>query len=158
MRRHPWYPGETISVAIGQGPLLATPLQMAVFMAAIANGGELMTPHLIRGAEVPAPRRVPLSAEHAGARARGALGGGQRNGHRHRRQAAGLRHGGQDRTVQVIAQKTWIRSEDLPFEQRDHAWFASFAPFHAPQLVVVVFIEHGGHGGSAAAPMAREAI
>jgi penicillin-binding protein 2 len=156
VRRHPWYPGETISVSIGQGPLLATPLQIAVLMSAIANGGELVTPHLLRGAKVPPPRRVPLSADQL-ARVREALWAVvNETGTGARARLEGFDVAGKTSTVQVIAQKTWTRSEDLPFEQRDHGWFASFAPYHAPELVVVVFIEHGGHGSDAAAPVARE--
>jgi penicillin-binding protein 2 len=156
VRRHPWYAGETISVAIGQGPLLTTPLQLAVLMAAIANGGEMVTPHLLRGAAVPARRRLPLDGAQL-ARVREALWAVvNETGTGARARLEGLDVAGKTSTVQVVAQKTWTRSEDLPFEQRDHGWFASFAPFSAPELVVVVFIEHGGHGSNAAAPVARE--
>jgi penicillin-binding protein 2 len=67
----------------------------------------------------------------------------------------GLEVAGKTGTVQVVSQETWTRSEDLPFEKRDHAWFAAFAPWRDPQLVVVVFVEHGGAGSRAAAPIAR---
>jgi len=127
-----------------------------VLMSAIANGGELVTPHLLRGAKVPPPRRVPLSADQLG-RVREALWAVvNETGTGARARLEGFDVAGKTSTVQVIAQKTWTRSEDLPFEQRDHGWFASFAPYHAPELVVVVFIEHGGHGSDAAAPVARE--
>ena len=66
-----------------------------------------------------------------------------------------LQVAGKTATVQVVEQVTWIDSEDLPYERRDHAWFASFAPVDDPELVVVVFVEHGGHGSSAAAPLAK---
>ena len=62
---------------------------------------------------------------------------------------------GKTGTAQVIAQATWTRSEDLPFEHADHAWFTSYAPVAAPELVVVVFVEHGGRGSEVAAPLAR---
>jgi Cell division protein FtsI/penicillin-binding protein 2 len=68
---------------------------------------------------------------------------------------AGLDIAGKTGTVQVVAQHGWVRAENLPFKYRDHAWFASFAPRDDPQLVVVVFIEHGGHGGADAAPLAK---
>ena len=68
---------------------------------------------------------------------------------------ADLQVAGKTATVQVVEQVTWIDSEDLPYERRDHAWFASFAPVDDPELVVVVFVEHGGHGSSAAAPLAK---
>ena len=67
----------------------------------------------------------------------------------------GFEIAGKTATVQVIEQKTWVDNEDLPFEQRDHAWFASFGPYEFPELVVVAFVEHGGKGSSEAAPLAR---
>jgi hypothetical protein len=57
--------------------------------------------------------------------------------------------------VQVIAYSGWIKATSLPFKFRDHAWFASFAPRDNPQMVVVVFVEHGGAGGADAAPLAK---
>jgi penicillin-binding protein 2 len=156
VRRHPWYGGETISVAIGQGPLLTTPLQIAVMMAAVANGGELVTPHLLRGASTPPPRRAPLTAAQLQPVREALWAVVNETGTGTRARMEGLDVAGKTSTVQVVAQKTWTRSEDLPFEQRDHGWFASFAPYQSPQLVVVVFIEHGGHGSTAAAPVARE--
>jgi penicillin-binding protein 2 len=62
---------------------------------------------------------------------------------------------GKTGTVQVIEQKTWIDSEDLPFEKRDHAWFVSFATLGDRQLAVAVFVEHGGAGSLVAAPLAK---
>ena len=156
VRRHPWYLGETISVAIGQGPLLVTPVQIAVMMAAIANGGEIVTPHLVRGAAPAPPRRLPLNTEQLQAVREALWAVVNETGTGARARLEGLDVAGKTSTVQVIAQKTWTRSEDLPFEQRDHGWFASFAPYQSPELVVVVFIEHGGHGSTAAAPVARE--
>jgi len=67
----------------------------------------------------------------------------------------GLDVAGKTGTVQVVQQKTWTESRDLPYEQRDHAWFASFAPVRDPGLVVVVFVEHGGKGSAVAAPIAK---
>jgi penicillin-binding protein 2 len=67
----------------------------------------------------------------------------------------GFEIAGKTGTVQVVEQKTWVDSEDLPFEQRDHAWFASYGPAEKPELVVVVFVEHGGKGSAEAAPLAK---
>lgn len=166
-----WYPSETISVAIGQGPLVVTVLQTANMMAAIANGGKVMRPHLLKevieerdgrvvSRQVVEPQvlhEVNLGPE-ALADVReglwkvvneiGGTGGNAR--------IEGLDVCGKTGTVQVIAQHGWVRSESLPFKFRDHAWFASFASKDNPQMVVVVFVEHGGHGGSDAAPLARE--
>jgi len=155
VRRGPWYPGETISVAIGQGPLLATPLQIAAVVAAVANGGRAVVPHLWAGAAAkPEPLGIDPEALETVRRGLwavvnepGGTGGAAR--------IPGLDVCGKTGTVQVISQKTWVRSEDLPPEHRDHAWFVSFAPCDAPRLVLVVFSEHGGKGSAEAAPLAK---
>jgi penicillin-binding protein 2 len=155
VRRGPWYPGETISVAIGQGPLLATPLQMAAMLAAVANGGRAVVPHLVRGAAAPpAPIAVNPAALEAVRRGLWAVVN-EPGGTGAAARIPELSVAGKTGTVQVISQKTWIRSEDLPPEHRDHAWFVSFAPFDDPQLVLVVFSEHGGKGSAEAAPIAK---
>ncbi len=152
-RGTPWYSGETISVAIGQGPLLASPLQVAVMTAAIANGGHLVHPHVLEGDARPAE---PLGLDpEAVAFLRDALANVVTNGTGSRAASSVVPVAGKTGTAQVVSQETWIRSEDLPEGQGDHAWFTSFAPVDAPQLVVVVFLEHGGSGSRAAAPLAR---
>ena len=165
-----WYPAETISVSIGQGPLIVTPLQVANMMAAVANGGKVFQPHVVRYVDKVQPdgtykrfsvpsrvlHEVKLAPEALRAvrtglwqvvNDQGGTGGASR--------IEGLDVSGKTGTVQVIAQHGWVKAESLPFKYRDHAWFASFAPLNNPQLVVVVFIEHGGHGGSDAAPLAK---
>lgn len=165
-----WYPSETISVAIGQGPLIVTPLQVANMMAALANGGTVYQPHVVRYIDRAQPdgsfkrfrveprvlHKVPLSASALETVRLGLWkvvneeGGTGSNA-----RVAGLDISGKTGTVQVIAQHGWVRTEGLPFRSKDHAWFASFAPRDNPQLVVVVFVEHGGHGGVDAAPLAK---
>jgi penicillin-binding protein 2 len=153
VRKQPWYLGETISVAIGQGPVLVSPLQMAVAMAAIANGGHRPTPHLVeRQAPMPAVAGIPASAWAA---VRQGMQAVVDTGTGYAAHIPGLTIGGKTGTAQVVAQRTRTRAEDLSYETRDHAWFVSFAPVENAQLVVVVFIEHGGHGASAAAPVAK---
>ena len=165
-----WYPAETISVSIGQGPLIVTPLQVANMTAAVANGGKVFQPHVVRYVDrvqrdgqykrFRVPSRVlhqvelsppALDAVRDGlwkvVNEDGGTGGSAR--------IPGLDVSGKTGTVQVIAQHGWVKAEHLPFKYRDHAWFASFAPLNNPQMVVVVFIEHGGHGGSDAAPLAK---
>ena len=149
-----WYPGETISVAIGQGPLLVTPLQVATLIATVINGGRRVVPHLSAEQALPtvdvgldpdALARV-RDALHAVVEER-ATGAAAR--------VEGLKVGGKTGTAQVVRQKTWVDSKDLPYEMRDHAWFASFAADDRRRLVAVVFVEHGGKGSTAAAPLAK---
>ncbi len=157
-RGTPWYPGETISVATGQGPILLTPLQMARLMAALVNGGDLITPRLVRTDE-PAVRERPEPAlrDSTLAMVREALWAvvNEPNGTGGRARIADFEIAGKTGTAQVVRQATWTSNEKLAPDQRDHAWFASFAPFDSPRLVVVVFVEHGGTGSRAAAPLAR---
>lgn len=155
-RGSPWYPGETISVAIGQGPILVTPLQLATMTAALANGGHLVKPHVTSGAasepgpQIPVdPGALRLIREAMWAVVNEDQGTGVRI------RTPDLDIAGKTGTAQVVQQKTWIRSEDLAQELRDHAWFTSFAPADRPELVVVVFVENGGHGSDAAAPLAK---
>ncbi|MCZ7652396.1 MAG: penicillin-binding protein 2 [Thermoanaerobaculia bacterium] len=156
VRGHPWYPGETISVAIGQSALLTTPLQVAAAYAALANGGRRVVPHLVAGTGAPvAGERLPIAARHLAAVREGLWQVVNEQGTGAAAFVPGLDIAGKTGTVQVIAQETWIDSDTLPYAQRDHAWFASYAPAHDPRLVVVVFVEHGGKGSRAAAPVAK---
>ncbi|MGZ4809780.1 MAG: penicillin-binding protein 2, partial [Thermoanaerobaculia bacterium] len=165
-----WYPSETISVAIGQGPLIVTPVQVANMMASIANGGKVYRPHVVRSIEHTTPdgksqrlkvasqviHQVKLSPDALQTVRQGLWrvvnedGGTGSNA-----RIEGLDVSGKTGTVQVIAQHGWVKAAGLPFRERDHAWFASFAPRDNPQMVVVVFVEHGGHGGVDAAPLAK---
>ena len=157
VRKMPWYPGETISVSIGQGPVLMTPLQMAEMMATVANGGRRVMPHLVKGRATAHPPAVALDP-HALQVVREGLwavvnepGGTAYWSAR----VEGADMAGKTGTVQVIGQAQRTDARALPFKHRDHAWFASFAPVSDPRLVVVVFAEHGGSGSKAAAPIAQ---
>jgi penicillin-binding protein 2 len=154
VRKHPWYPGETISVAIGQGALLTTPLQVARMVAAVANGGRLVTPHLVAGARRD-ERRVELPPGVLEPIRRGLWRVVNDAGTGAASRVAGLEIAGKTGTVQVIGHEAYQDTSVLAWERRNHAWFASYAPAAAPELVVVVFIEHGGQGSRAAAPIAR---
>jgi len=124
-------------------------------MAAVANGGLIVQPYIVASAEVQPPRVIDVDPEVLD-KIRTALWAVVNDGGTGGRASVpGLNVAGKTGTAQVVNQKTYIDSADLPYKQRDHAWFASFAPLHDPQLVVVVFIEHGGQGSSAAAPLAK---
>jgi penicillin-binding protein 2 len=154
-RRSPWYPGETISVSIGQGPLLVTPLQVAVMMAAVANGGFLVTPHLVDG-DIAPRQPIDLDPDHLKLLQRALNAVVNERGSGQSAAVRGYQIAGKTGTAQVIEQRTWTDSEALPYEYRDHAWFASYGPVEAPELVVVVFVEHGGLGSRSAAPLAKK--
>ena len=155
-RHQPWYAGETISVAIGQGPMLLTPLQMAAMTAVVANGGYRVVPHVVKNLPTPPPQKTALDPRALEIVRRGLWGvvnepGGTAYG---AARIDGADIAGKTGSVQVIAQKVRTKAESLPFKYRDHGWFTSFAPEGAPRLVVSVFCEHGGSGHNAA-PIAK---
>ncbi len=158
VRNAPWYPGETISVAIGQGPLLVSPLQMAHLMATVANGGRPVRPHLALDAErVAEPSEPGVSLSPAAMEAvRRALVEVVESGTGSAAAVEGLEVGGKTGTVQVVRQDTWIDNKDLPYDLRDHAWFAAYSTDGDRSLAVAVFVEHGGAGSKAAAPLAKQ--
>jgi penicillin-binding protein 2 len=169
VRKHPWYPGETISAAIGQGPVLVSPLQIARGFAGLANAdGSLPTPHLfhigenIRSGErflyrpparesVPYPPGVRETIVEGLWRVVNVPGGTA-----YASRVEGLDICGKTGSVQVVGQKDTKKAHLLPNELKDHGWFAGFAPRSDPKIVVVVFVEHGEHGSSAAAPLAAK--
>lgn len=151
----PWYPGETISVAIGQGYLEVTPLQMARVAAAIGNGGRLVRPHI-----VPLPTDE-LESEPVGIHPasleliRSAMEGvvNETGGTGGRARLAEVRVAGKTGTVQVVGQlEPGVRGPE------DHSWFVGFAPAENARIAFAVIVEHGGHGGSTAAPVARAVL
>lgn len=165
-----WYPSETISVSIGQGPLIVTPLQIANMTSAVANGGKVFQPHVVRYVDrvqpdgsykrFRVPSRVLHEVELSGPALKAVRDGlwqvvNAPGGTGSNARVEGLNVAGKTGSVQVIAYSGWIKASALPFKFRDHAWFASFAPVNDPQIVVVVFVEHGGAGGADAAPLAK---
>lgn len=156
VRATPWYPGETISVAIGQGPILMTPLQTAVMMASLTQG-RVVKPRLVLDVAPRLGAVLPLSDEHL-ATVRQALWSvvNDPDGTGKTARIDEVEVAGKTGTAQVIRQETWTKNEELPLKFRDHAWFAAYAPAEDPRLVVVVFVEHGGGGSTTAAPIARE--
>ncbi len=160
-RKHPWYPGETISVAIGQGPVLTSPIQIAAVTALIANGGRPIRPHLIQGEQFEAPvtaaPAIPPRALEAVREGMDAVVNAP-GGTGARAKLPNVRVAGKTGTVQVIAQASRTNPNSMPFHLRDHGWFTSFAPVENPEIVVVAFVEHGGSGSKAAAPIAKAVL
>jgi penicillin-binding protein 2 len=170
----PWVDGDTVSVSIGQGANLWTPLQLATSYAAIANGGTRYRPHilkrvmepdgtLVRGSEPEVLGEVAVSRETLEIVKSGLYGVVNEphgTGYVMLNLPGGVKAAGKTGTAQVVnmpAHERWD-SEDLERQHRDHAWFVTYAPADAPRIVVAVLVEHGGHGGSAAAPVARDVV
>ncbi|MEK7773815.1 MAG: penicillin-binding protein 2 [Deltaproteobacteria bacterium] len=164
-----WYEGETISVSVGQGYMSATPLQLAAAYAAIANGGTLYTPGLVESITSPAGKVIKTFEQGQGKRlpvsegtlrlVKDALRGvvHEEGGTAHFLSAGNLKIAGKTGTAQVARLiKRTKNIETIAYKYRDHAWFAGFAPYDDPKIAVVVLVEHGGFGASAAAPVARE--
>ncbi|MBK5257043.1 MAG: penicillin-binding protein 2, partial [Vicinamibacteria bacterium] len=152
----PWYPGETISVAIGQGQVLATPLQMARMMAVIANGGKLVQPHIVRlvsGRPVAyeSPRSLGLKPSTLAAIRRGLFMAVNAGGSAQRAQIADLTVAGKTGSAQVVSSSKLKKDLD---SIQPRAWFAGFAPLENPRIALAVLVDHGGSGGAAAAPVA----
>jgi penicillin-binding protein 2 len=168
----PWQKGETLSVAIGQGFNLATPLQMVGMTAAIANGGTRFKPIILEAIKTSDGRilhqsepqvigKVPVS-EPSLAMLKTGLWAVVNSDHGTARgsRLADIEISGKTGTSQVISRKKDdTRPEDeRPAHLRPHAWFVAYAPSENPVIAVAVLIEHGEHGSGAAAPVARELI
>ena len=163
----PWLPGETISASIGQGYVTATPLQMAQVIATVANDGVMQRPRLVRAVMDRSSGQLhpsqPVAVGHAAVSPatlrviQDALAGVVTRGTATRARSALVTIAGKTGTAQTAALRTGPASE-IPKKFRDHAWFVSYAPVEAPRIAVAVLVEHMGHGGSAAAPLAKQMI
>ena len=153
---HVWYPGDTISVAIGQGYLTVTPTQMATMISVVANGGYRITPHMVVGGGQPpvALGYAPSTMEIV----RGGMADAVRLGTATKAALEGISVAGKTGTAQVHASSAEIDSDELPRQYRSHAWFVGYAPADRPRIAFAVIVEHGGHGGSSAAPIARRVL
>ena len=166
-----WYDGETISVSVGQGYMLTTPLQILSAYSAIANAGTLFTPQVVEEIRSPAGEVLKrFSPQKRGAlpaskdsitRVKAALKGvtHDEGGTAVFLKTSGLRIAGKTGTAQVskLVKRT-KNIKEIAYALRDHAWFAGYAPYDDPRIAVVVLVEHGGFGASAAAPVARDVI
>lgn len=161
-----WQQGETLISAIGQGYVLTTPLQLAVMLAAVANGETVVTPSLYRAADQPPPTRRHEVAPELIAVVRQAINAVVNTpagtAYQERIIEPGLSMAGKTGTSQVRriskAERSTgvIKNEKLAWEQRDHALFAGYAPAEAPRYAFAVLVEHGGSGAHVAAPIARD--
>jgi penicillin-binding protein 2 len=173
MKRHKqlWYAGDTVSAGIGQGYMLATPLQLAAATATLANNGIGYRPHFVKQIQrhnknspliQPQPngtismlpqdidlvKRAMEAVTQPGGTAAGASAGAE------------YRMAGKTGTAQVVGMKQGesYDASKLSEYNRDHAWFMVFAPVDKPRIAIAVLAENGGHGGSVAAPIARKVL
>ena len=166
--KEPWYPGDSYINSIGQGFVLVSPIQACQMMCAVANGGLFYQPQLVKRSRNRETGVETLTMPHLKRKftmdpvileaVRSALLGVTS-------EAGGTAHGaatplaavaGKTGTAQVIAQK--FAGGKLSEATMDHAWFVAYAPAEKPTLAVAVMVEHGGHGGAAAAPVAKKVI
>lgn len=163
-----WFAGETLSVAIGQGYVLATPLQMANAVATLANGGTRWKPRYvdrIEGADGSVEKVAPVALGDAGLRKttllqiRDALRDvvNLPGGTGKKAKLPTIEMGGKTGTSQVFRMTRQTKTAGMARHLRDHAWFVAFAPVEKPEIAIAVLAEHAGTGGGAtAAPIARD--
>jgi penicillin-binding protein 2 len=167
-----WQEGETLSIAIGQGFNLVTPLQVAQMTSALANGGILYKPYLIEKIIDPEGQVLKefepaVDVELIGMNKylkliRDGLVGAvnDKHGTGKAAQLEDITVAGKTGTAQVVTLEKFreVDEEDVAYKHRDHAWFTSFAPAVNPEIAVTILVEHGGHGGSVAAPVAKKVL
>jgi penicillin-binding protein 2 len=164
----PWQPGETMSVAIGQGYVLVTPLQMARLISALFNGGYLYQPSVIKWVGKENKKIYQFAPKVLGrlhakeqnlALIRDALIGvvNEPHGTGYNARLKGFTVAGKTGTAQVLELgREKAVSKEAAEEFKDHAWFVAIAPAENPVLALAILVENGGHGGTAAAPLAKE--
>jgi penicillin-binding protein 2 len=167
-----WFPGETLSAAIGQGYVLVTPLQLTSLYGTIARKGVHVDPYIVsriedvagnelfrHDPEVPYESKIP---EDVFDRIISALADvvADEGGTGRVARMAGVPVAGKTGTAQVVRLQEVPENEDgdIPYELRDHGWFAAFAPVIGPRVVSAVVVEHGGHGSTSAAPIVARLI
>jgi len=154
--RQKWYAGETISVAIGQGALTVTPLQLAHAIGGLAVGGVWHRPHLLEQASPEPPRKADLNPENLAKVIYGMYGVVNEGGTGVRARLPGIEVCGKTGTAQ-LASNELIKSGRLGQPLKDNAWFVGFAPRQEPEIVVVALFEEGHHG-NLAAPIVRDVL
>ena len=162
VRKTHWYAGETISVSVGQGPLVVTPIQVAAHTALLANRGKKIAPRLLKSP--PSAKNqdemfsLPdtsgeIKAEFFEKVIKGMWKCVNEGGTGHAAMVDGFDVCGKTGSTQVISKE---RAEKLGKEIKTHSWFTGFAPRDHPRVVVTVLVEYGGLGGATAAPLAKE--
>jgi len=162
-----WYRGDIDNISIGQGAWQVTPLQMADLIAAVANGGKIYRPRIVREIVSPAGKiiksfpvqlrgELPVSKANLDVVRKGLLEV-VRIGTGRRARMNTVEVAGKTGTAQTTSKK-FGPGETKPYNLRDDAWFDAFAPFKNPKIALAVLVEHAGYGGEAAAPLARKVL
>jgi penicillin-binding protein 2 len=169
----PWYSGETLSFAVGQGYLLTTPLQLLMLISGVANEGKIYLPQVVEKIEDIYGNTIeeysPMESGRANVSQKTlriiqeALKGAVNDPHGTGSACSfkEVKVAGKTGTAQVITIPEDFKKGEMkriPLRFRDHAWFVAYAPFEDPKISVVVLVEHGGFGATAAAPIARKVI
>ena len=156
-QRQRWFPGDTISVAIGQGFLTTTPLQLAYSIGGIASGGVFHRPHLVRDTNrQEPPRKVTVKPETIAKVASGMYAVVNEGGTAGMARLPGIEFCGKTGTAQ-IASLELAKSSKYRGQLKDNAFFVGFAPRHNPEIAIAVLVESGEHG-FAAALLARDVV
>jgi len=155
-RNAPWYPGETISVSIGQGPVLVTPLQIACHTAILANRGKKITPHLLLSEDGQEDFSLNIKASLFEKVIKGMWQAVNSGGTARAAHVDGSQICGKTGSTQLVSRETAEKGDKTRKEYMTHSWFTGFAPRNDPKVVVTVIVEYGGMGGETAAPLAKE--
>lgn len=156
-QREKWYAGETISVAIGQGAVSVTPIQLASAIGGIVTGGAWYTPHLIKLAAPTDPRRGTLKPESVNTVVAGMYGVVNEGGTGASAAIPGITVSGKTGSAQRVSNELVKSNKALADTMKDNGWFVGFAPRDNPEIVVVTLVEAGLHG-NLAAPISRDVI
>jgi penicillin-binding protein 2 len=156
-QREKWYAGETISVAIGQGAVTITPIQLATIYGGLARGGEWYRPHLVKDAAPAEPRRAELHPDTMTTIISGLCGVVNEGGTGASAQIPGIVVCGKTGTAQRASMDTLKAAKLAGREMKDNSWFVGFAPRENPEIVVAVLFEAGSWGANSA-PTVRDVI
>ena len=153
-----WYPGETISVAIGQGAIAVTPIQLAYMIGGIIMGGRFHQPHLLLSDQPAHEIDFPISDATVDTVTEGMYGVvNEPGGTAGASKLPGIELCGKTGSAQVISNQGLARAGKHA-DLKDNAWFVGFAPRQNPEIVVAVLVQGGEHGASAAAPIAKNVV
>ena len=156
----PWVRGETYNVSIGQGYTLVTPVQMAVFVSGLLNGGDLLKPQLLDDAQREIKGRIPAKPSTLNfvveAMRKTAAGGTARVVGRKDADMGGKTGTAQVVKLKMAANDRRLHTHEMEYAQRDHAWVTTWGIKDGKSYVVVVMVEHGGGGSSVAGPVAKK--